>query len=130
MSRIPELRFMQKSGTHFCRLIHIPGFVGSEDDRDNAFSALVLACVTKSDERASMTEVCELSDDYERDTLRQYINKVKSEGHLPQRIITDNPRTHAFLKDFCHSLGIILELKRTRIPELTRLCSYMYELEE
>ncbi|MBQ0050354.1 MAG: hypothetical protein KBT12_09020 [Bacteroidales bacterium] len=66
----------------------------------------------------------------ERDILRQYINKVKEEGTIPKRIITDNPRTHAFLKDFCHSLCIILEFKRTRIPQLTRLCSYMYDLDD
>lgn len=128
--KLQPLRFLQKSGTQYCRLIHLPGFIGSEDDREHSYSALVLACINKNDDRASMTEACEMSDDYERDTLRQYINQVKSEGHLPQRIITDHPRTYSFLKHFCQSLGIILELKRTRIPQLTRLCSYLYEMDE
>lgn len=129
-SELQPLRFLQKSGTQYCRLIHLPGFIGSEDNREHSYSALVLACIDKNDDNASMTEACEISDDYERDILRNYINKVKSEGALPHRIVTDNPRTHAFLKDFCQSLGIILELKRTRIRELTRLCQFMYEFKE
>lgn len=129
-SELQPLRFLQKSGAQYCRLIHVPGLVGSEDDRENAYSALVFVCIDKNDEKASITEVCEMSDDYERDVMRQYINKVKKEGLFPQRIITDHPRTEALLRDFCRSLGIILELKRTRIPELTRICKYMYEIDD
>lgn len=128
-SELQPLHSLQKSGTQFCRLLHIPGFIGSSDDRENSYTSLVLACVNKSDDHVSMTEPCELSDNFERDTLRQYINKVRNEATIPHRIITDNPRTHAFLRDFCHTLGIILELKRTPIPQLTRLCTYMYECE-
>lgn len=73
MSRIPELRFMQKSGTHFCRLIHIPGFVCSEDDRDNVFSALVLASINKNGENASLTDPYEYADDFYKETMHQYI---------------------------------------------------------
>lgn len=128
-AELQPLRFLPKSGTHYCRLIHFPGFLGGEDDRENSYSSLILACTDKNGESASMTEPCELVDDYERDILRQYIKKAKKEGCIPQRIITDNSRTHAFLKDFCHSLSIILEFKRTRIPELAHFCQFMYEFE-
>lgn len=124
---LQPLRFLPKSGSQFCRLIHLPGLVGSEDEQENSYTPLVLVFVDKNDDDASVTDSCELSDDYERDVLCQYINKVKDEGHLPQRIITDNTRTEALLRDFCHALGIILEFKRTRIPQLTGLCEYMYE---
>lgn len=126
---LQPLHLLPKSGTQYCRLIHLPGFIGSKDDRDHSYSALVLACINKNGENASMTEPCEWSDDHNSDVLRQYINKVKKEGTIPQRIITDHPRTHAFLKDFCSSFGIILELKRHRLPELSHLCQFMYEFE-
>ncbi len=127
VSELQPLRFLQKSGTQYCRLIHFPGFIGSKDDIENAYSALVIACVEKNDESGSVTEPSEMSDDYECDILRQYINKVRKECRIPQRIVTDNPRTEAFLRDFCHTLGIILELKRTRISQLNYFCEYIYE---
>lgn len=116
-----------KSGTQYCRLIHIPEVIGSEDDRENSYFPLILARIDKNEDSASMTEPCEMSNDYERDVMRKYINKVLEEGKLPQRITTDHPRTYAFLRDFCHTLGIILELKRVSIHELNELCQYMCE---
>ncbi|MBQ0164429.1 MAG: plasmid pRiA4b ORF-3 family protein [Bacteroidales bacterium] len=126
-SDLQSLRTLRKSGTQYCRLIHIPELIDSEDDRENSNFPLILACIDKNQDIASMTEPCEMSNDYERDVLRQYINKVREEGKLPQRIVTDHPRTYAFLRDFCHTLGTILELKRVRIPELNELCQYMCE---
>jgi len=123
-SEIQSLRFVQKSGAQFCRLIHAPGFI---ENGSNPYSLMVLLCVDKKDEYLTMTEMCELRDTLERDVLRQFIEKAKKEEKLPQRIITDDPRTEALLRDFCQQLGIILEFKRTRIPLLTHICQDMYD---
>jgi len=126
-SDLQSLRFLQKSGVQFCRLLHIPGYVGSEDDIENGYSSLILLCVDKKDEHVSLSEPCELSTTFEQDVLRQYIKKVQKDGCLPQRLITDDPRTEALLKDFCHQLSIILEFKRTRIPQLTQVCQHLHD---
>lgn len=126
-SDLQPLRFLQKSAAQFCRLVHLPGWVGSEDNKENAYLSLILLCVDKNDGQVSITEPCELSDSYELDILRQYMTKVQKDGCLPQRIITDDPRTEALLKGFCHQLNIILELKHTRIPQLTEVCQHLYD---
>ena len=127
-SELQMLRFMPKMGSQFCRVIHMPGFIGTKSDQENAFSALVFLRVDKKSGVLGVSEPCVFSDSYEQDVLRQYVKMAKSEGFLPQRIITDDPHTEAMLRGFCMSLGIILELKRIRIPQLTDVCRHLYEM--
>lgn len=125
-SELQVLCSLPKKGAEFCRIIHMPGFIGSKSDLENAYSALVFLSVDKKSGELAVSEPCEFSDTYEQDVLRQYVKMVKSNGFLPQRIITDDYHTGAMLGDFCRSLGIILELKRTRIPQLTDVCRHLY----
>lgn len=125
-SELSPLRFMQRSGAQYCRLLHIPGFISEGENTENAFTALMLVAMDRSTTLLDTTELSELSDNPERDVLRKYIKKIYKDGHLPQRIITDNPRTEALLWDFCRELGIILELKRNRIVMLSDACQSIY----
>lgn len=77
-----------------------------------------------------MSEPAEFSSTYELDILRNFALKLKSEGYLPLRLIVDESRTESLLKPFCKSLGIIFfEHTRTRIPQLTSPCQFMYDME-
>lgn len=122
-----SLRSLPKRGTQFCRLRHFPGFVGSQDDQEHAYTPLLFLCLDKKTQFVSCTSPCEYSDNYDQDVLRTYLNKVSNEGFIPQHIITDDLRTMSFLKDFCQQLGVVLEFKRTRIPQLARACQEMFE---
>lgn len=124
VSRLP------KSGAQYIRLMHLPGWVGSRNDQENSYSALTLLCVDKKDGYVSFTELCDFSDSYERDVLRRYVQKLRKEGAVPQRLYTDDPRTEAFLRDFCARMGIILELKRTRIPMLSQACERLFRMND
>lgn len=122
------LRFLQKNGTQYCRLLHIPGFVGSENDPETGYASMLMLCMDKKTEQLRISEPCDLTDSIERDVLRRYMQKQIKEKAIPQRIITDDARTEAFFKDFCRQLGIILERSRTRIPLLTEACEYFYSM--
>lgn len=126
-SELKSLKYIDKVGTQFCRLIHIPGGVDSDDEDNSPYIPLMFVCVDKKTGEPSYTDVCELTDTIERDVMRQYIKKVQGEGALPQRIITDDPRTEVFLRQLCKKFGVILELRRTPIPELTYFCELVYE---
>lgn len=128
-SELQPLCFLKKKGTQYCRLLHLPGYVGTEEDSENSYVALSLICVDKKTEDMSMSEPAEFSPTYELDTLRNFALKLKSDGSLPQRIIVDESRTDSLLKPFCKSLGIILEPTRTRIPQLTSPCQFMYDMD-
>ncbi|GEM_PF-1036205 len=124
---ITPLRLLQKIGTEFIRLLHFPGYIGNEAEPEKAFLALTLFSVDKNTLMTSNSDLCEISDDYERDVLLQYVNKAKSSGRIPQRIITDDSRTEALLKPLCQQLGIILDRRRNRIPQLSEVCQYMHD---
>jgi len=121
------LKSLPKQGSNYCRVLHAPGFFRDDIYDENHYSPLLLLLIDKKTGKASMTEVVELTDSFVKDLLRQFIAEVKKAGALPQRIIVDDLRTEAVLRDFCTRLGIILEFKRTRIPELTKLCRTMYD---
>lgn len=125
-SDIRPLSFLQKKGTKYCRLIHVPGFIGTEDDKENSYQSLVFLSVDKKTDRLSVTEACIYSENMELAALRQFVKLVEKEMCLPQRIITDNARTEACLKDLCKKLGIILELSRTPVPQLTDACRCLF----
>lgn len=125
-SDIQPLSFLQKKGTKYCRLIHMPGFIGSKDDKEHSYQSLVFLCLDKKSDRLSVTEPCIYSDNMELEALRQFVKLAEKEMCLPQRIITDNARTEACLKDLCKKLGIILELSRTPVPQLTDACRCLF----
>lgn len=71
----------------------------------------------------SITQLTEQSDSFEHDAIMQLRKKIIREDIAPQRLITDDARTEACLKDFCRQLGIPLEYRHKRIPELTAYCN-------
>ena len=62
--------------------------------------------------------------------LELYVQKLRKEGAAPPRLYTDDPRTEAFLSDFCGRMGIILERKRTRIPMLSQACERLFRMND
>ncbi len=125
---ILPLRSLPKKGALYCRLIHFPMYVASEDNPETIYYPLVVLSVEKNTEHINMSETCDFSDTFEQDVMSGFIKVLTKEGYIPQRIITDNVHTEAFLKEFCKQLGIILEYTRTRIPQLTRVCQYLYDI--
>lgn len=136
-SELLPLKALPKSGTIYCRLIHIPGFVAPNSDTDDtildnlnpedAFSVLTLLQVNKKDEDVNITEIGNMTDTFLEDILHRFISRQTKENHLPQRIITDHSHTEALLRNFCQILGIPLELKRTPIPQLADACQSLYD---
>lgn len=122
-SELKPLRSIQKKGTYYCRLLHAPGFIGNGDDRENAYSALMFIFIDKNTGMVSITQLTEQSDSFEHDAIMQLRKKIIREDIAPQRLITDDARTEACLKDFCRQLGITLEYRHKRIPELTAYCN-------
>ena len=121
-AELQPLLLLPKSGSYYCRMLHLPGTVQDENSGEE-YCSLILLRMNKNTGTLDMPELCGKSDTPLRDLLVSFIDLILKTGTLPQRIATDNPRTEALLRDFCRRLGIILVLKRTRIPELTEFCN-------
>ena len=124
---ISPLSSLKKAGTFLCKFIHIPTWVGDQNDPANVTCPLFILLVDKKKDMISTTEPQDLSDTPEEDALKQLIKKLQDNSAIPQRIIVDDARTKAVLEDFCKQLDIILETKRTRIPKLTDICQDLYD---
>lgn len=126
-SELSPLRSLPKKGAINCKLMHCPRPTGNPGSVVNTFFPLFVMCVQDKSGFCSTSELCEFSDQFEHDTLISFTKKFLKDGTLPERIKVDDPRTEAFMQDFCKQLGITLERKRKRIPLLAEACKDFFE---
>lgn len=126
-SELSPLRSLPKKGAINCKLMHCPRPTRNKGSVVNTFFPLFVMCVQDKSGFCSTSELCEFSDQFEHDTLISFTKKFLKDGTLPERIKVDDPRTEAFMQDFCKQLGITLERKRKRIPLLAEACKDFFE---
>lgn len=108
------VKALPKSDALQLRLIHLPASEESAD-KPSLFPALML-CVHPGTGYLFPIYSTEDVETNPMSLLVQLVNTFRQNKGKPEFIQVEDPRTEAFLKDFCHQCGIILSRESTLPP--------------